>query len=159
MASYISTVAAHGKRFRPHLTKSVLPPGEGAKARPVEPALMDTIDLDAEWWDRLTEALVAVVEGGTAKAARIPGVRVAGKTGSSEHRRGSRTHGWFVGFAPADNPRIAIAVVLEAAGHGGEVAVPVAKQVLEAYLRKPASSTPSSRALTASASEELDADR
>ena len=159
MASYISTVASRGKRYRPHLTKSVLKPGTEIINDVIKPELVGTVELPDEWWGRLTEALVAVVDGGTAKAARIPGVRVAGKTGSSEHTRGQRTHGWFVGFAPADNPRIAVAVVLEAAGHGGEVAVPVAKQVMEAYLKAPASSMPSNRALTASAADSSPSDR
>jgi cell division protein FtsI/penicillin-binding protein 2 len=121
--------------------------------------LVEEIDLPEEWWKRLSDALVAVVEGGTAKAAQIPGVRVAGKTGSSEHASGARTHGWFVGYAPADNPKIAIAVVLEAAGHGGAVAVPVAKEILEAYLKTPASSTAANRALTASADSESPTER
>ena len=159
MASYISTVASHGKRYRPHLTKAIMQPGVDNVTTRIEPDLVEEIELSPEWWGRITEALVAVVEGGTAKAARISGVRVAGKTGSSEHTRGQRTHGWFVGFAPADNPRIAVAVVLEAAGHGGEVAVPVAKQVLEAYLKAPASSMPSNRSLTASADDVLPSDR
>ena len=149
MASYIATVASHGKRYRPHITKAMIPPGGTPQG--FEPILDGEVELSPEWWSRLTDALVAVVDGGTAKAAQIPGVRVAGKTGSSEHTRGQRTHGWFVGFAPADKPRIAIAVVLEAAGHGGAVAVPVAKQVMEAYLKTPASSMPSNRSLTASA--------
>ena len=158
MANYIATVAAHGKRYRPHITKSIIPPGE-TNGTNIKPDLIGEVELSEEWWSRLTEALVAVVENGTAKAAQIPGVRVAGKTGSSEHTRGQRTHGWFVGFAPADNPRIAIAVVLEAAGHGGAVAVPVAKEVLEAYLKNPAFSTPAKRALTASAASSSPAAR
>jgi penicillin-binding protein 2 len=158
MASYVATVASHGKRFRPHITKAIIPPGE-TNGTNIKPQLLGEVELSEEWWRRLTDSLVAVVEGGTAKAAQIPGVRVAGKTGSSEHTRGQRTHGWFVGFAPAENPKIAIAVVLEAAGHGGAVAVPVAKEVLEAYLKKPASSMPSNRALTASAAASSPSDR
>jgi penicillin-binding protein 2 len=155
MAGYAGLVATRGQRFRLHLVKSVIPPGQDGIARATQRELVEKIEIPAEWWDRLNSALIAVVQGGTAKGAQIPGIQVAGKTGSSEHTSGKRTHGWFVGFAPAENPRIAIAVVMEAAGHGGEVAVPVAKEVIEAYLRTPASSTASKRALTASADEAL----
>lgn len=159
MAGYIGMVASKGTRYTPHLIKAVNPPGANASPRIAKPEIAERMDIPAEWWGRLHEALIAVVTGGTAKAAQIPGITVAGKTGSSEHQSGSRTHGWFVGFAPAENPRIAIAVVLEAGGHGGAVAVPVARQIIERYLRTPASSTRSSTALTASASADLPSDR
>lgn len=158
MANYISMVAARGTRYRPRLIKSVIPP-EGGDPQVVRPQVAETLDLAPEWWDRLVDSLVAVVEGGTAKAAQIPGIRVAGKTGSSEHAQGARTHGWFVGFAPAENPKIAIAVVMEAAGHGGAVAVPVAKQILERYLTTATRSIASSRSLTAAAPASSPAER
>jgi len=159
MADFIAMVASRGTRYVPHLIKAVNPPGASATTIMTKPEIAETMEIPPEWWDRLNSALIAVVNGGTAKAARIPGITVAGKTGSSEHGSGKRTHGWFVGFAPAENPRIAVAVVLEAGGHGGAVAVPVARQIIERYLRTPASSTASSRALTASASAEFPSDR
>ena len=61
-------------------------------------------------------------------------MEVAGKTGSTEHGRGKTTHAWFVGFAPVENPKIAVCVLLEGAGHGGEVAAPVAAEVIKKYL-------------------------
>ncbi|MDQ2986455.1 MAG: penicillin-binding protein 2 [Armatimonadota bacterium] len=159
MANYIATIASRGSRYAPHLVKAIIPPGADALPQLVEPQIVERLEVSEQWWDRLFSALVAVVEGGTAKAAQIPGITVAGKTGSSEHTRGSRTHGWFVGFAPAEKPRIAIAVVLEAAGHGGEVAVPVAKQVIERYLKTPASLISPKRDLTASADSTSPSDR
>jgi cell division protein FtsI/penicillin-binding protein 2 len=79
-------------------------------------------------------ALRGVVTSGTARSANVPGMEVAGKTGSTEHGRGKTTHAWFVGFAPANNPRIAVCVLLEGAGHGGDVAAPVAAEVIKKYL-------------------------
>jgi cell division protein FtsI/penicillin-binding protein 2 len=61
-------------------------------------------------------------------------MEVAGKTGSTEHGHGKTTHAWFVGFAPANAPKIAVCVLLEDAGHGGEVAAPVAAEVIKKYL-------------------------
>jgi len=79
--------------------------------------------------------------GGTGRLARLPHVAVAGKTGSAENPHG-RTHAWFCGFAPADDPTIAFAVVLENGGHGGAEAAPVARKVLEVLFPAPAGPTP-----------------
>jgi peptidoglycan glycosyltransferase len=86
----------------------------------------------------LTQMMVAVVQGGTGTAAAIPGIQVAGKTGTAETGVSNVYTAWFVAFAPANNPQVAIAVVLEkqANGFGGVVAAPIAKQVLEALLAR-----------------------
>ena len=81
------------------------------------------------------------VSGGTGRAAQIPGVKVAGKTGTAETGVSHVNTTWFVAFAPADNPRVAIAVALEdQRGFGGTTAAPIAKQVMQALL----GSTPNS---------------
>jgi peptidoglycan glycosyltransferase len=79
----------------------------------------------------------AVVTRGTGTAAAIPGIRVAGKTGTAETQLGARINDvWFIAFAPADRPRVAIAVTLAGqTGFGGGIAAPIAKQVMEALLR------------------------
>ncbi|MGB9797925.1 MAG: penicillin-binding protein 2, partial [bacterium] len=71
---------------------------------------------------------------GTGKLARINGIRIAGKTGSAQDPPRKRTHAWFVCFAPVENPRVAVSVVVEEGGMGGSVAAPIAKKVLEAAL-------------------------
>ncbi|MDO4792061.1 MAG: penicillin-binding transpeptidase domain-containing protein [Buchananella hordeovulneris] len=90
---------------------------------------------------QLRQLMVSEVENGTGSAAALPGVKVGGKTGTAQ--TGSDAggpHTWFVGFAPADNPRIAIAVLVEGGEQaegsdtGGKVAAPIARQVLEAFL-------------------------
>jgi peptidoglycan glycosyltransferase len=84
----------------------------------------------------LTQMMVAVVQGGTGTAAQIPGIQVAGKTGTAETAVNNVYNAWFTCFAPADNPRVAVAVVVEKQlnGFGGSVAAPIAKDVLEALL-------------------------
>ena len=77
----------------------------------------------------IKEGMVDAVRYGTATAAVVPGMQVAGKTGSAQNPHGE-THAWFIGFAPAEQPRLAIAVVLENAGSGGAVAAPVAGRLL-----------------------------
>ena len=87
--------------------------------------------------DELTRMMELVVTGGTGTAGAIPGIRVAGKTGTAEVGRGNIHTTWFAAFAPADVPRVAIAVVVENQlnGFGGTISAPIAKQVMEALLR------------------------
>jgi peptidoglycan glycosyltransferase len=75
------------------------------------------------------------VKAGTGTQASVPGVRVAGKTGSAQNPHG-QTHAWFIGFAPVEKPAIAVAVVVENAGGGGNVAAPVARELIRLYLKK-----------------------
>jgi len=88
----------------------------------------------------LTQMMLGVVESGTGKAAQIPGVQVAGKTGTAQTTADQPPHAWFTAFAPADNPRVAVAVLVEHGGNlgneatGGHVAAPIAKAVIEAVL-------------------------
>jgi penicillin-binding protein A len=89
----------------------------------------------------LTAMMEGVVTGGTGTAAQIAGVRVAGKTGTAETGRAGRNVAGFIAFAPADRPRVAVAVYLQnQSGTGGSVAAPVAKQILQALLRTPSNS-------------------
>jgi peptidoglycan glycosyltransferase len=85
--------------------------------------------------------MIGVVQGGTGTAARIAGVEVAGKTGTAELRPTAggppdpkNTDAWFVAFAPASNPRVAVGVMLVGAGAGGDTAAPAAQDVLAAAL-------------------------
>jgi peptidoglycan glycosyltransferase len=83
----------------------------------------------------IEDLMVGVVAGGTGDAAAIEGVDVAGKTGTAELGEGIKEHAWFTAFAPAERrPKLAIAVMIANGGAGGEVAAPVARQVLEAGL-------------------------
>jgi peptidoglycan glycosyltransferase len=95
--------------------------------------------MSAEHAAQLTAMMESVVQAGTGTAAQIPGVQVAGKTGTAQHPQGD-PHAWFVCFAPAGNPSIAVAVVVLNGGSlgseatGGAVAAPIAKAVVQAAL-------------------------
>jgi peptidoglycan glycosyltransferase len=90
----------------------------------------------------LTKMMVSVVDNGSGARARIPGVDVAGKTGTAQHDPGKPPHAWFISFAPAVNPKVAVAVVVEDGGvtgsevGGGRVAAPIARAVMEAVLSR-----------------------
>ncbi len=102
------------------------------------------LDISEEVRRQLVQSLVKVVEAerGTGKRARVPGIKVAGKTGTAQNPHGD-DHALFAAFAPAAEPEVAIAVVLENIGHGGEFAAPVAGQFLGAYFGvEPANKTP-----------------
>jgi peptidoglycan glycosyltransferase len=79
------------------------------------------------------ELMVQVVKRGTGTAARLPGVTVAGKTGTATNPHG-RSHAWFVAFAPAEAPRVVVAIVVENVGYGGTYAAPIARDVLRVAL-------------------------
>jgi peptidoglycan glycosyltransferase len=90
----------------------------------------------------IASMMEGVVSFGTGTAAQIPGVRVAGKTGTAETGVAGRNTAWFIAFAPVEDPQVAIAVVLQnQTATGGEVAAPIAKQIMQALLRTPSNST------------------
>jgi penicillin-binding protein A len=80
--------------------------------------------------------MVSVVTGGTGTAAQIPGIEVAGKTGTAETGVNNVYIPWFISFAPAQSPRVAVAVVVEnkVRGFGGSVSAPIARQIMQAIL-------------------------
>lgn len=135
MANVAAMVANDGIRYRPHLVHAVKNTYDGAM-HTVSPEVANEIKAPPGFWATMKQALQQVVDNGTAATAKVPGINVAGKTGSAEHKKGLKTHGWFVGFAPVENPQIAICVLVEAAGHGGEVAAPIAGDLIKLYLSK-----------------------
>jgi peptidoglycan glycosyltransferase len=96
----------------------------------------------------VTQMMIDVVRRGTGTAAAVPGHTVAGKTGTAETADGQPPHAWFIGFAPAEAPRYAIAVIVENGGDlgdeatGGRVAAPVAGKVLARLLALPPTPAP-----------------
>lgn len=130
MAVVAATVANGGLRPQPRLLLQVESP-DGSVRTPAPPE--PTPALAREVAEALRGMMVDVVRLGQADAA-IPGVTVAGKTGTAETGRGT-SHAWFIGFAPAEDPQVAVAVIVEDGGRGGAVAAPIARAVMEAALR------------------------
>lgn len=92
--------------------------------------------LSAPEAEQLTEYMRQVVETGTGSAVRTDAYTVAGKTGSAEFETGKETHAWFTGFAPAEDPKIAVTVIVEESGSGGRVAAPIARGIFDAYFSR-----------------------
>jgi penicillin-binding protein 2 len=92
-----------------------------------------TTDISTEAIDTVKQALAGVVARGTGTLARVPNIAVCGKTGTSQNPHGE-DHSLFVGFAPAENPKILVCLIVENAGHGGSVAAPITGKILKSYL-------------------------
>lgn len=127
LAQMIAQVARDGQPVQPHVVKEVRGIGAYASTRPPRPRTQ----AGPEVWQAVRTALERVVESGTATAAKVPGVAVAGKTGTAQNPHG-RDHALFVCYAPADHPTIAMAIVVENGGHGGSTCAPMAAHVLRA---------------------------
>jgi penicillin-binding protein 2 len=137
MALVACAVANNGVVYRPYLVKE-LKGSDGRVLKRVQPEVLHRVNAPISLWNLVKEGMLAAVygSGGTARLLADLPIKVAGKTGSSQHRKGAKTHAWFIAFAPADNPKIALCVMVEEAGHGGEVAVPISKQLLQAFSEK-----------------------
>jgi penicillin-binding protein 2 len=92
----------------------------------------DKIELSSKTWEFLHKSLLEVVESGTAKRCKIPGIKISGKTGTAQSPH-KKDHAWFISYAPSDNPEIAVAVIIEHGGVGGLNAVPIARKIYETY--------------------------
>lgn len=131
MAQVTAIIANDGKMVTPYIVEKIVSPLGTEKT--TAPKMITTQVVSPQVAEKIKALMVDVVKNGTGKAAAIRGIEVAGKTGSAENPHG-QAHAWFVGFAPAENPRIAIAVVVENAGSGGAVAGPIARDVMLKYL-------------------------
>jgi penicillin-binding protein 2 len=159
MANLMALVANNGVSYVPHLVRSVRSP-TGKVEKVTLAQQLHRVPASAHFWSTLKNALVGVIDGGTARSAQIPGLRWGGKTGSAEHGKAKRTHSRFVGIAPADDPKIAICVLAESAGHGGEISAPIARQIVQRYLAESSASSKSRAAASAlDASAESPTDR
>ena len=133
MALVAAAVANRGTLMKPFVVKRIIPPNGTPIDTP--PTVWKQISLAPDHWRWIAEGMRAAVAGasGTAHAANLPGIPVAGKTGTAEDPPRRRPHAWFICYAPMDNPRIALAVIVEQGGHGGAVAAPIARHILETF--------------------------
>ena len=133
MAMVAAGVGNKGVVMEPHVVDRVTNPTGGVVTQTKPKKLHQAVSTRTA--QELTQMMVAAVQSGTGTAAQIPGVSVAGKTGTAETGVNGRYTSWFISFAPADNPRVAVAVVLQdQTGFGGQVSAPIAKAVMEAIL-------------------------
>ena len=139
MATVAATIANGGRRMGPFVAQEVVS-DKGSVVKRFEGEDFGQVIPEQVAGD-LKDMMLQVVESGTGTSAQIPGLQVAGKTGTAQHARGKPPHAWFIGFTSSGDRSIAVAVVVEEGGSlgseatGGHVAAPIAKQVMEAYVR------------------------
>ena len=129
MALVTATIADGGKTPRPFVVRSIAGSETHLATTPEQLA----VPLSPETAREIRDMMIAVVQHGTGTAAALPGVTVAGKTGTATNPHGP-AHSWFVCFAPAAAPRVVVAVIVENAGYGAAVAAPIARDVLRVAL-------------------------
>lgn len=134
LAKYVALIANNGKSFQPHIVKGYLD-DQTKKIIPYKFPEVNT-GIKKEVFDIVKEGMFLVVNGsGTATHIRMSDIHISGKTGTAQNPHG-KDHALFVGFAPSENPKIAVAVVVENVGFGGTHAAPIAKALIETYLKK-----------------------
>ncbi|MFH1097187.1 MAG: penicillin-binding protein 2 [Candidatus Desantisbacteria bacterium] len=131
MANLLAIVANGGQVYRSHLVARMV--SSSGKVTHFNPDIMDIVPMSVQTKEILHKALEAVVSRGTGQKAMLWNMRVAGKTGTSQNPQGD-DHAWFVCFAPVEDPKVAIAVIVEHGGKGGAVAAPIARKILQ-YVR------------------------
>jgi penicillin-binding protein 2 len=132
MAAFTATLANGGTYYQPHAVKSIKDRTTGKK-RPLA-IEQKRLPISAEAMSVIQRGMYRVVHGsGTGFAARVSGTKVAGKTGTAQNPP-NPDHAWFVGYAPFEHPRIAVAVIVENGGFGGTAAAPIAGAMIRRYL-------------------------
>ncbi len=139
MAMITSCIANNGVMMKPYMVSRVVS-HDGDEIKVTEPSVLYNV-MSTQTAGAIKLMMREVVKSGTGKSAAIEGVNVAGKTGSAENELTAegeaKNHAWFISFAPVENPKIAVAVILEYSGTtGGGSAAPIARELMKAYLKK-----------------------
>ncbi|MFA5028406.1 MAG: penicillin-binding protein 2, partial [Candidatus Methylomirabilota bacterium] len=135
----VAAIANGGNLYRPWILRKITTTS-GETLEEYEPELLRRIAVKPATLAFIRDAMLGVVDGGTGARAKVPGVLIGGKTGTSQVvKKGEgkgqadlKDHAWFASFAPVDNPRLAVVVLVENGGFGGQVAAPIARAVYEA---------------------------
>ncbi|HEB36400.1 hypothetical protein LCGC14_0615040 [marine sediment metagenome] len=147
VALYTSIIANRGRKVTPHLLNSQSLAGKRLFSE------KDAVDIELSTFETVIQGMWEVVnKGGTGWAANVKGFDICGKTGSTqlvstekdkekkveeeEEEEEAKTHSWFTGFAPRDNPKIVVTVIIEYGGMGGATAAPIARKLFNSYRRK-----------------------
>lgn len=139
MALVTATIANGGQGMVPYLVDEVRAPDLSVLDK-TSPEEMPDQAMSSSSATELTQMMVEVVDQGTGTTAQLPGIKVAGKTGTAQRSDAEAPYAWFVSFAPADNPEVAVAVIVEDAGverdaiSGSGLAAPIARAVMEAVV-------------------------
>jgi len=132
LAAYAAAIANNGTLYQPHIVSGYRDTSTG-RYIPLTYSSQQ-LPVSAETFALIKDGMVGVVQYGTGTLANVPGVTVAGKTGTAQNPHG-KDHAWFIAFAPVENPRIALAVLVENAGFGGAISAPIARELIRYYIK------------------------
>ena len=132
LAAYAAAIANNGTLLQPHLVNGYRD-AETGKYFPF-PYEKKQLPVSASTFSLIKDGMIGVVLRGTGTLAKVPGITVAGKTGTAQNPHG-KDHAWFIAFAPVENPKIAMAVLVENAGFGGSISAPIARELIKYYLQ------------------------
>jgi penicillin-binding protein 2 len=135
VANYIAAIANGGTLYRPYLVQYISS-GNSDVASKIQPSVIRKDFIDSAYLKIVREGLRQAVTSGSASGLQSLPVAAGGKTGTAEFGSKTKTHAWFVGFAPYDTPEIVIAVLIEEGGEGSSVALPVARDAMNWYFSK-----------------------
>jgi len=131
MANTMCIISNRGYFYVPHILKKI----NGKQNPDTTFTRKNFTDIDINYYDVVIEGMAKVVESGTAAASKIEGIDICGKTGTAQNPHG-RDHSLFVGYAPRENPKIAIGIMVENGGWGASWAAPIASLMIEKYLNR-----------------------
>ncbi len=132
LATYAAAIANNGTLYQPHIVNGYRDTGTG-KYIALNYSSQE-LPISEETFALIKDGMVGVVQKGTGTLASVPGVSVAGKTGTAQNPHG-KDHAWFIAFAPVENPKIALAVLVENAGFGGAISAPIARELIKHYIK------------------------
>lgn len=145
MARVAAAVGSGGDVLQPYVVAKIADGSTGQTVLENTRKVLGHVPVSAANLNAVRQAMRLTVTNGTAKIVSFAQVAVAGKTGSAQTHGSAKTHGWFICFAPYDHPTIAIAAVVEHGGHGGDTAGRIARAMLQAYFRLPATAESNAR--------------
>ncbi len=140
MCNVAATIGNGGTLYRPQLVQRVTSfqePAHPKVVRQLTPEALKRVDVSSATLAKIVEGMRRVMgPSGTASQSALPGIEMAGKTGTAQMRKDGRmvNNAWFIGFAPLDKPKIAVCVFVETGGHGGATAAPIASKMIATYL-------------------------
>ena len=155
LAAYAAAIANNGTLYQPHIVNGYRDTSTG-KYVPLS-YTRQQLPVSAETFALIKDGMMGVVQYGTGTLANIPGITVAGKTGTAQNPHG-KDHAWFIAFAPVENPKIALAVLVENAGFGGTISAPIARELIKQYIKGAPPVFSASKRINTSASSAIQSD-
>ena len=132
LAAYAAALANNGTLYQPHIVNGYRDTASGTYV--AYSYDKEQLPVSKQTFDLIHDGMIGVVERGTGTLAQVPGVTVAGKTGTAQNPHG-KDHAWFIAFSPVENPKIALAILVENAGFGGAISAPIARELIRYYVK------------------------